>query len=170
MPVGRWHLLCVSHTGHLRESSNEITGTLHWLHLCAKRDSFPVHPEWLISSTTQQSSLFLAAELTVSHNPPGRIHLSQSTSIALIWRLFAEEIKENLKNDNTEFLFYGATGPSTFLNKIALVETFIITECLKEWNCFFVQNWNEPAEVWHMFDYYLFLGFFYILHDTFLGI
>lgn len=153
-------LFCMSSkTGHLRESSNETTATSPWLCLCAKKDGFPVHPEWLTSSATQQSSPLLS---TASHNPPGQIHLNRTINIALIWRLFREKIKKNLSKGQYWMFFYGDTGPSTFYNKRSLVESFVIADCLQERNSFLIQNKtyrprHQPAKVLHLHNHWGFL-------------
>lgn len=113
-PAGRWHFLGVFHAGHSRDISNETTVTLLRLCVCAKRGSFPVRPTWMASSTTQQSSLLKPMCLTVSHNPPGKIHLNQSTSIALNWRLFSEKIKKNRAKEWHYWMFLWCRRPKQF--------------------------------------------------------
>lgn len=80
----RLHFLSVIPTELSRENSSGTTSTLLRLCLCVRTDCCLVHPVWLTSSVTLQSSPFQPAALTVSHNPPGQSRLSHSTNTVLI--------------------------------------------------------------------------------------
>lgn len=163
MPAGRWHFLGVFHTGHSRDISNETTVILLRLCVCAKRGSFPVRPTWMASSTTQQSSLLKPMCLTVSHNPPGKIHLNQSTNIALNWRLFSEKIKKNRAKEWHYWMFLWCHRPKQVSKEKTSGRIFL-------WQ----QNASRKGNVF-LYEMEMNLQrliiscFFYILHD-FLGV